>query len=149
MCIDPLTAMMMIGTGVKMFGAVKDGEEEGRRMDESDRQKQRLVDVERRNNTFETARERDKARKLTSRQLATFAENGIQIDGSAQDVIEDSAREAGSDIAMMNQNSYARRQNMTFEGSRFRAAGKNARKKGKFRAFAKLIDGGTKLAGSF
>ena len=103
MCIDPVTAMMMIGTGMKMFGAVKDGEEQGRRMDENARQKQRLVEVERqKKNAFETTRERDKARKLIGRQIATFAENGIQIDGSARDVIEDSAREADNDIDMMN-----------------------------------------------
>jgi|GEM_PF-4237835 len=149
MCIDPVTAMMMIGTGVKMFGAVRDGDEESRRMDEKARQTQRLVDVERQKNAHAMARERDKARKRTGRQIAAFAENGIQIDGTARDVIVNNAREADDDIAMLNENARARRQNMVFEGSRFRAAGKYARQKGRYHAFAKLIDGGTKLVGSF
>ncbi len=149
MCIDPVATMMMIGTGIKMFGAIKASADEGRGYDDQARRNERLIDLERRRQALEVARKHDNAEREIGRQITSFGDNGIQIDGSALDYIEDAATQADREINAIRTDSGTRRDDLAYEASQFRRAGKNARKRGKTGAFAKLLSGGTKLAGSF
>ncbi len=149
MCIDPVATMRMIGTGMKMLDAIQTGANDGRRYDERARRNERLIDLERRRQALEVASKRDKAKRMTGRQIASFSDSGIQIDGSAVDYIEDVATQADQEIHAIRADSKTRRDDLSYEASQFRRAGKNARKRGKTGAFGKLLSGGTKLAGSF
>ncbi len=150
MCIDPVTAtLMVVGTGMKMFGAIREGNAKGTSLDAQASQNERLIELERTRQAMESDRLRDNAARMTGRQIAAFADNGIQIEGSAVDVIDDTANEFDKDLFAIQEGSRIKRQNLSFEADQFRRGAKSARKSGKLNAIGELISGGTKLASGF
>ncbi len=105
--------------------------------------------LERTRASIEAKREGDNADRLAGRQIASFAENGIAIDGTALDYIEDSATESGKDIELIREGSKIKRDNLAFESDQLRTRAKNTQKAGKYAVFDAAVEEATKLVGAF
>ena len=149
MCFDPVSAMMMIGTGARIFGTLSEGKEKEADHRLSALERERKLEQERQNHAIRRRRkQRDTARKIGAK-IAQTAERGIAIDGSTGEALESSARDLDLQQQELDRDFSNRRTDMKFEASRFRLAGKRARRKSRFDAFAKAIDGGTRLVSGF
>lgn len=167
MCLDPAT-LTLIATGVSAIGGfsgaiseanasadtdIRQIEEVNRttnlQAEELDREKER----ESEKTSREMARVRRNQKRLIGTQVANFGSNGIQIDGSASDVIEDSLNESELDLSAIRFGNDTTREsinrektqlfeNAAFQSSQLRTRAKNTRRAG-------LIKGATKFAGAF
>lgn len=148
MCADPLT-LTLLSTGLQVFGSIAGGNAQA---DSDKRQAQQIgrqAALENERTAEEIRRERRDQKRLVGSQIANFSANGIQIDGSAADVIEDSAREADLDIEAIRFGNRTKQENFAFEQGQLRQRGRNSRRAGFVNAFSSLVSGGTKLQGAF
>ncbi|MCP4108322.1 MAG: hypothetical protein GY749_22730 [Desulfobacteraceae bacterium] len=112
-------------------------------------EKDKQSNLERTRVGIETKRESDNADRLAGRQIASFAENGIAIDGTVLDYIEDSAIEADKDVALIRQGSKIKRDNLAFEAGQLRQRAKNTKKASKYAIFDAAMSEATKMIGAF
>lgn len=89
--------------------------------------------------SYESGIAKDDAKRTLANQAATFASNGIQLTGSAADVMQDSARSADMDIAAIRYGGETRAENLRFSAQQNLEQAKSIRKA------APIIAGATAL----
>lgn len=95
------------------------------------------------------ALQRNQARKLGS-MTAAYGASGVQMaDGSAADVLGESARMASLDQATLRYNYDLKKRGYNVEGELARANGENSRTASYFNAMGSMLSGGSKVAGYF
>lgn len=96
--------------------------------------------------TEEERRSRAVARKFIGDMRSSYGASGITLEGTAMDVLSESAANAELDALTIRQGGEARYAAYSNEARMERIAGKNAMKSAKLRAAGLLIQGGQKAA---
>lgn len=82
--------------------------------------------LERESGAYQANRQRDQLNRLTGRQINNLAANGMGMDGSAVDVIQDSRREGELDIAATLFGANIRSNNLETQAQITKAQGRSA-----------------------
>lgn len=105
----------------------------------------RQAQIEADKGAFEANRETEKARRLAGAQVANYAASGIQIDGSAGRIIEDSAAEASLDVGAVRYGAELRSSNEMFKGQVNRMNANSARSAGPLAFITPIIKGASSI----
>ncbi len=141
----------MLGAVVGAIGSVAQGAAANSAAKANAKAMQQQAMLEREQGAYQVARQRDQLNRLTGRQVNNLAANGMAMDGSAVDVIQDSRREGELDIAATMFGANIKSNNLETQAKIVRQQGKDAMVGGIIGGFNSLISGlgKTQLGGSF
>lgn len=109
----------------------------------------RQAQIEQAAGEYEAARTQDVVKKTLGAQRAGFLANGLSLQGSADDVIDDTAREGALDIAAVQWNSKLKVDNQKYAAKVSRANADSASSAVGISFLSPVLGGMARFAGSF
>lgn len=150
MCVAAIAPIIgLAGAVVQGIGAANDMGVQQQQAEMQAELQRREARVQRDTSVFEAQRTQDKIDRTLGAQRAGFTANGINLSGSAADVMDDSATEGALDVAAIRWNSAVRENKTLFES---RISDYNAAAAGRARPLAfigPVISGAARFAGAF
>lgn len=110
-------------------------------------ERQAAINVE--TGEYEAARVQDTVRRVTGAQRAGFAAGGIALQGSAADVIADTAQEGALDVAAIKWNSELKADNLKYESRISKMNADSAGRSVGLAFLAPVLGGVAKFSGAF
>jgi hypothetical protein len=98
---------------------------------------------------YEARRTEDTVARTEGAQRAGFAANGVALDGSAAEVIDDTAREGALDVAAIRWNSELKADNLKYEAKISRINADNAQRSAGIAFLAPVLGGVARFGSSF
>ena len=137
--------LKLIGLGVTAASTISAGNARASQLEAQANLDERQAVIERQRGSFEAERTREKARRLAGDQVAAFAASGVQIDGSAGNVIDDSAAEAALEVGSILYGAELRSGNQIYSAQTNRVNARQERSASRIAAIAPVIRGATKI----
>lgn len=110
---------------------------------------ERQAEMERDKGAFDAARQTERARQILGQQVANYSASGIQIDGSAADVIADTGSQAALDVGAIRYGADIRSSNERFEAQMARTNARGAQVGAVFGFASPIIDSATSMARAY
>ena len=136
-----MEALMIAGAAVQAIGAIQQGNAAKAAADYNASMLERNAEIERSQANQREEAKRREARGLLGKQAAAFAQSGGGLDGSAADVMKQSATYAELDALTLRYEGDMRARGFENEARMERFAGKQARKAGYFKAAGSILSG--------
>lgn len=143
------TLATVAGTAFSAYSAVQQGNAQAQSYETQAKFAERQRQIEDETGRYERARLQDRNDRIIDRSAGQFLSSGIALEGSATDVLEDSAAEASLDEQAILYGSQIQKDNLTFEAGLARANAGSARSAGKINALSAVIGGVGQLANQF
>lgn len=150
MCLPMLGAVVgLAGAVVSGIGAAQQAQQQAANHEAEAALKDRQAEVNAETAIYEQDRTRDVVERTLGAQRAGYAANGIALDGSAVDVIADTATEGALDIAAIQWNSDLKTDNLKYEAKIDRMNADGARSSAGLAFLAPVLGGVAKFGGAF
>lgn len=144
-----LVGLMAVGTVMQAGSSIMQGRMAAQQGDLQAAAGRREAKLTEQKGAFDAARATERARGLIGTQIATASANGLQIDGSVADVIDDSAQQSQLDIDAIRYGANTQAANARFDARVARFNGQAGKTAGYINAGSDLISGATRIAGTF
>lgn len=150
MCLAIVGALVgLAGSVVSGAAAASAAQQEAENNRAVAKQQERQAEINVQTGVYEAARTEDTVRRTTGAQRAGFAANGIALEGSAYDVIDDTAREGALDVAAIKWNSDLKADNNKYEAKISRIKGNAAERSAGAAFLAPVLGGAARFIGAF
>ncbi|MEX3008360.1 hypothetical protein [Hoeflea sp. TYP-13] len=137
--------LKLVGAGLTGFAQLQSSRAQAKSLEAQAEFSERQAAIERQRGAFEADRARDKARRLQGQQVANFAASGVQIDGSAGNIIDDSAAEAALEVSSILYGAELRSDNEIYKSKTARVNAANTRSAAPILAIAPVIKGASRI----
>ena len=141
-------ALGIIGAVVSAAGSLMSGMMQAQSYKAQAKVQERQADIERQKGDFEAQRERERFRRVSGRQRASYLSSGVSLDGSPTDVIVDSAMENEIDVAAIRYGANIREDNFRSSAQISRMNAGNAMMGGVIGSLSPLIGGFKSMGGT-
>ncbi|MBL8578082.1 MAG: hypothetical protein JNK47_12715 [Mesorhizobium sp.] len=141
MCLDPLTLLTVVGTGISTAGALAQGQQQAQMAEYQARAQEQQAQADAQATAFETAREKRRQDLLRANAVAQAGASGVALEGSPTAVLLTNARENELDLQAIRYGAQLRQNNMRTQASITRYSGKQARTASIFSAGSNLVSG--------
>lgn len=145
-------AMAVIGGIVSGVGSLVSGMQQAQALEQQAAWQQRQAVIEEQRGKYESERERDRARRLISRQRAGFLSAGVSLEGTPEDIIADTTAETELDVQAIRYGAQIRADNHRAQAAMTSASASQARTGAIFGAISPIIGGftqATRMRGAF
>lgn len=150
MCLPALAAIAgLAGSVVSGIGAAQQAKTQQASLDAQAALQKREALVEQGTAKYEADRTQDKIARTLGAQRAGFVASGIGLDGSAADIMDDTATEGGLDIAAIRWNSKLKQDKLGYESKISKMNADAAGRSAGLAFLAPVIGGAARFAGSF
>jgi hypothetical protein len=136
-----MEALIIAGTAVQAIGAIQQGNAAKAAADYNASMLDRNAEIERSQANQREEAKRREVRQVLGQQRAAFAQSGGGMEGSAADVMQQSAINAELDALTLRYEGDIRARGMESEARMERFAGKQAQKAGYFKAAGSILSG--------
>lgn len=147
MCIAAVVGLA--GSIVSGIGAASQMQAQQDSLEAQSKMQERQAVINEKTGEYEIARVEDTVRRTGGAQRAGFAANGLGLQGSAADVIVDTAQEGALDVAAIKWNSDLKADNLKYESKISKMNADNAGAAAGIAFIAPVLGGVAKFAGSF
>lgn len=135
------TAATVAGAGISAYGAYSSGQAQAQSYETQGKYAQRNAVMEQQKGAYEAARLTDSNDRQLAGMRSQYLSSGIALDGSAVDVLSDSATEASLDEQAIKFGAKVRSDNLMFEFKLARSNGKSAKAGGVLGALGAVVGG--------
>lgn len=139
-----MEAMTIASTAIQALGAIQQGKEAQSAKDRNAQVMETNAANERSASNQREEAQRRQARMVLGQQRAAFAQSGTGIEGSAADVMQQSAADAELDALTMRYEGDMRASGLMAQAEMERYEGRQARKEGKAQAIRTILSGAAK-----
>jgi hypothetical protein len=147
MCLGAVVGLL--GAVVSGIGAAAQMKAQAANHQMQAQMQERQAEIERAAGDYEAARTQDTVKRTLGSQRAGFLANGLSLQGSADDVIDDTAREGALDIAAVQWNSKLKVDNQKYAAKVSRANADSAKSAVGIAFLSPVLGGVARFAGSF
>ena len=145
---DPVTIALIAATATKAIGSIQQGNAAKKSADFNATMLEQGAAVERQQTAAREDAKRREARMVLGSQRAAFAQSGGGLEGSAADVMQQSAINAELDALTLRYEGDLRARGMQAESTSERFAGKQAQRQGYFAAAGSILGGSGQYMGA-
>lgn len=147
MCLPAVAGIL--GAVVSGIGAAQQAKAQQASLEAQAKMQKREIEVENYTASYEQARTQDKIDRTLGAQRAGFVASGINLSGSAQDIIHDTATEGALDVAAIRWNSKLRKDKLGYESEISRMNAKAAGRAAPLAFIAPVISGAAQYGSAF
>lgn len=150
MCLPVLGAVVgLVGSVVSGVAAAGQMKAQQESLNAQSKLQERQAEINTKTGDYEAERVVDVVKRTTGAQRAGFAANGLGLQGSAADVIADTAQEGALDVAAIKWNSALKADNLKYESKITKMNADSAGRAAGLAFIAPVLGGVAKFAGSF